>query len=98
MLSYFFSDTPPNQPTMTAVQELCRIVESNPNNIQALDPVKDFKLRDLDLVDKFTKLNQFKERFLGFMCVHDPLFEENVCIRNVTVILLCKEWLSQYYA
>ena len=69
---------PPGQATSTATQELLRIIESSPAGLPALDPVKDLHLRDIDLVERFQRLDFLDADFANYHCVHDPSFLDNV--------------------
>jgi antiviral helicase SKI2 len=77
-LPCFFRNDPPSQSTTTAAQELLRIVESNSEGLQSLDPINDLHIRDVDLVQDFQRLKFLESSFQNYECMHEPNFTENV--------------------
>ncbi|XP_013417315.1 helicase SKI2W isoform X2 [Lingula anatina] len=64
-----FKNDPPGQSVVTTTQELLRLAESDPHGLPSLDPVKDFGLRDIDLVEQFRRLQFLQEELKNFACV-----------------------------
>ncbi|KAG2469048.1 SKIV2 Helicase, partial [Polypterus senegalus] len=71
-----FKHDPPGQAVTTTTQELLRLTESNPNGIPALDPVNDFQIKDLEVVESSMRLRHLEEVLGTFNCVHSPKFSE----------------------
>ena len=70
---------------------MMRMIEDNhEQKIELLDPVRDLKLRDLDLVDQFDELKKIKQRLPEYKCTQDPMFDENVRYRSKCVRLRMK--------
>eukprot|EP00794_Sanderia_malayensis_P015879 gene15879-17479_t len=69
-----FRDDPPSQTTVKAGQELLRLVESDPNGLPLLDPIKDFNLKNLEFVEKIKKKNQLENSINGYNCIDCPQF------------------------
>lgn len=43
-----------------------------------IDPVKDLHVKDLDLIEKFSRMKFLEDSLPKYNCIHDPSFEENV--------------------
>jgi hypothetical protein len=54
------------------------VVESNPDGLPALDPVRDLHMRDMDAVEEFRRLDLLRDLLPTFQCLNDPSFRENV--------------------
>ena len=63
---------------MMAEQELLRLSEANPEGLSAMDPVKDFNIRDLDMVTTIARKQSLEERMASYACLQCPKFEEHV--------------------
>ena len=82
---------PPGQSAVLATQELLRLTEANPDGLPTLDPVKDLKLRNLDMVDKFEERSLVENTVDKFNCIHCFNFKQHVSR------CLMMEALSLYY-
>jgi len=89
-----FRDDPPGQSVVMAVQELLQLSERNPNGLPCLDPISDLKIRDIDQVETFTKLQSLEEIFTNFKCIHDPNFLDN--FENIKKHMILKAELTNY--
>uniref|UniRef100_UPI00398EBB74 superkiller complex protein 2-like n=1 Tax=Pristiophorus japonicus TaxID=55135 RepID=UPI00398EBB74 len=69
-----FRNDPPGPSVTTATQELLRLAESNPGGIAGLDPINDLQLKDLDLVDGYTRARRLEDSLSSFTCVYSPKF------------------------
>ncbi|XP_067829841.1 helicase SKI2W, partial [Heptranchias perlo] len=69
-----FRNDPPGPSVTTATQELLRLAESNPSGIAGLDPINDLQLKDLDLVDGYTRARRLEDSLATFTCVYSPKF------------------------
>ncbi|XP_069775689.1 superkiller complex protein 2 isoform X2 [Narcine bancroftii] len=69
-----FRNDPPGASVTTATQELLRLAEASPEGIASLDPVSELQLKDLDLVDGYTRARRLEQTLVGFTCVHSPKF------------------------
>ncbi|XP_041481057.1 helicase SKI2W-like [Lytechinus variegatus] len=63
-----FRNDPPGQSAVLATQELLRLIETNPDGLDTLDPVRDLNIRDIDLVDKFTTRDLVEKTVDKFNC------------------------------
>lgn len=71
-----FRDAPPGKEASIATQELLRLVESNPDGLESINPVKDLNMKDIDFIEKLRR-KQFLEQSLNeFQCIHSPHFIE----------------------
>ena len=61
-----------------AGQELLRLVESNPDGLPTLDPVKDLNFRDFDLVEQFIRITYLEEAMTNYQCRNCPQFLKHV--------------------
>ena len=84
-----FRNDPPGQSVQLAVQELLRLVESNPDGLLPVDPVSDLRLQDLDLVQDVRRFQYLAAQLPNFRCVHDPVFEEN--FRRLRASMLARD-------
>ncbi|GCB72592.1 hypothetical protein scyTo_0002073 [Scyliorhinus torazame] len=69
-----FRNDPPGPSVTTATQELLRLAESHPDGIACLDPISDLQLKDLDLVDDYTRARRLEDSLSKFTCFHSPRF------------------------
>ncbi|XP_078061704.1 superkiller complex protein 2-like, partial [Mustelus asterias] len=69
-----FRNDPPGPSVTTATQELLRLAESHPDGIAGLDPINDLQLKDLDLVDSYTRARRLEDSLSKFTCFHSPRF------------------------
>ncbi|XP_041069020.1 helicase SKI2W isoform X2 [Carcharodon carcharias] len=69
-----FRNDPPGPSVTTATQELLRLAESHPDGIAGLDPINDLQLKDLDLVDSYTRARRLEDSLSKFTCVYSPKF------------------------
>uniref|UniRef100_A0A674BII8 SKI2 subunit of superkiller complex n=1 Tax=Salmo trutta TaxID=8032 RepID=A0A674BII8_SALTR len=67
---------PPGQAISTATQELLRLVEANPGGVMTLDPVNDFQLKSVDVVEGTMRLRVLQDSLKDFSCIHSPTFSE----------------------
>ena len=74
----FIRDNPPGRECSIATQELLRLVETNPDGLEAIDPVKDLNMRDIDFIEKFRRSQFLEQSLQTFQCVHSPHFVEAV--------------------
>ncbi|EDO38196.1 predicted protein [Nematostella vectensis] len=72
-----FRNDPPCRSAIAAEQELLRLTEANPEGIETMDPVKDFNIRDLDMVDAITRQRSLQEIMRTFTCINCPNFYEH---------------------
>ncbi|KAK2149228.1 hypothetical protein NP493_3034g00010 [Ridgeia piscesae] len=76
-----FRDDPPGQSASVATQELVRLIESHPDGLPELDPMRDLHIQDMDLVEQFQRINFLRSSLLSaYKCVHDPNFIENEAV------------------
>ncbi len=68
-----------------AGQELLRLVESDPNGLPCMDPIKDFNLKNLEFAEKFKKKNQLENSLDNYQCLDCPQFIHHVSC----VVLSC---------
>ncbi|XP_020373916.1 helicase SKI2W [Rhincodon typus] len=69
-----FRNDPPGPSVTTATQELLRLVEAHPDGIAGMDPIGDLQLKDLDLVDSYTRARRLEDSLSAFTCIHSPRF------------------------
>ncbi|CAB1351333.1 unnamed protein product [Coregonus sp. 'balchen'] len=67
---------PPGQAISTATQELLRLAEANPGGLVTLDPVNDFQLKSVDVVEGTIRLRVLQDSLKDFNCIHSPTFSE----------------------
>uniref|UniRef100_A0A8C7U5R5 SKI2 subunit of superkiller complex n=1 Tax=Oncorhynchus mykiss TaxID=8022 RepID=A0A8C7U5R5_ONCMY len=67
---------PPGQAISTATQELLRLAEANPGGVMTLDPVNDFQLKSVDVVEGTMRLRVLQDSLKDFSCIHSPTFSE----------------------
>ena len=68
----------PGKTTISAEQELLRLSEANPEGLGTMDPVKDFNIRDLDMVTTIARKQRLEERMANYVCLNCPKFTEHV--------------------
>lgn len=68
----------PGKTTISAEQELLRLSEANPEGLGTMDPVKDFNIRDLDMVTTIVRKQSLEERMANYACLNCPKFTEHV--------------------
>ncbi|XP_032903432.1 helicase SKI2W-like [Amblyraja radiata] len=69
----FRSDAPGASVT-AATQELVRLAEGSPGGVASLDPVSELQLRDLELVEVYSRARRLGEALSSYKCVHSPRF------------------------
>lgn len=69
-----FRNDPPGRTTVTAEQELLRLSEANPEGLNKMDPVKDFNIRDIDMVTTVARKQSLEESITSFKCLDCPKF------------------------
>uniref|UniRef100_A0AAZ3QB29 SKI2 homolog, superkiller viralicidic activity 2-like n=1 Tax=Oncorhynchus tshawytscha TaxID=74940 RepID=A0AAZ3QB29_ONCTS len=79
---------PPGQAISTATQELLRLAEANPGGMMTLDPVNDFQLKSVDVVEGTMRLRVLQDSLKDFSCIHSPTFSEQVLSSHTCVLLL----------
>ncbi|KAK6195918.1 hypothetical protein SNE40_001245 [Patella caerulea] len=72
-----FKDNPPSKSVSVVAQELIRLTQANPQGLKGLDPVKDFRIKDIDYIEQFRSLQFLEESFGEYNCIHCPLFDEH---------------------
>lgn len=72
-----FREDPPSQSVSVATQELLRLSESNPDGIPKLNIIKDFNIRDIDLMEQHRSLQFMETEIARFNCVNCPHFLEH---------------------
>lgn len=85
-----FRDDPPSQTTAVAGQELRRLTESNSDSLAFLDPIKDFNMKHLDVVEKVKRINQLEISINSYQCIECPLFIQHVRSYNTCSYFLIK--------
>lgn len=75
---YTCSNDPPWPVTTNAVQGLLRIVEAFPSGVPTLDPVADFKLTNMEFVERKMEKQQFEQTMVHYTCIRCPQFKEHV--------------------
>lgn len=73
-----FRKDEPSQNTTLATQELLRLTEVDPGGLPMIDPVKDLHVKDLDIIEKFSRMKFLEDSLPKYNCIHDPSFEENL--------------------
>ena len=76
-LSLYRND-PPGKSTISAEQELLRLSEANPEGLGTMDPVKDFNIRDIDMVTTIARKQSLEEQMMNYTCLNCPKFAEHV--------------------
>jgi len=69
---------PPGKTTVSAEQELLRLSETNPEGLSTMDPIKDFNIRDLDMVTTIARKQSLEEQVANYSCLNCPKFTEHV--------------------
>lgn len=68
---------PPGKTTVSAEQELLRLSETNPEGLSTMDPIKDFNIRDLDMVTTIARKQSLEEQVANYSCLNCPKFTEH---------------------
>ncbi len=69
----------PCESASVATQELVRLIESNRDGLRELDPMRDLRIQDMDLVEQFQRITFLRSSLLNdYKCVHDPNFTDDV--------------------
>lgn len=63
---------------MSAEQELLRLSEANPEGLGTMDPIKDFNIRDIDMVTTIARKQSLEEQIIYYKCLKCPTFAEHV--------------------
>ena len=62
-----------------ATQELVRLIETNRDGLRELDPMRDLRIQNMDLVEQFQRIIFLRSSLLSdYKCVHDPNFMDDV--------------------
>jgi len=72
------SNDPPCRSAVLAQQELLRLVESNPDGLETMDPIKDFNIRDIDTVDLISRKSYLDDVIDKYVCTGCPKLQEHV--------------------
>lgn len=72
-----FRNDPPGKSTISAEQELLRLSEANPEGLGTMDPVKDFNIRDIDMVTTIARKQSLEEQMMNYTCLNCPKFAEH---------------------
>ena len=86
-----FREDPPSQTTVSAGQELLRLVESNADGLTYLDPIKEFNIRDIFVAEKAKKVNQIEAAINAYKCIDCPQFPQHVSIK---ILIFENEYLA----
>lgn len=71
---------PPGKTTISAEQELLRLSEANPEGLGTMDPIKDFNIRDFDMVTTIARKQSLEEQIGIYTCLNCPKFTEHVSL------------------
>ena len=63
---------------MSAEQELLRLSEANPEGLGTMDPIKDFNIRDIDMVTTIARKQSLEEQLINYQCLNCSTFAEHV--------------------
>merc|ERR1719186_796515 len=89
-----FRHDPSGQSVSTAVQELIKLTDAlSGSNPDTFNPLKDFKIFDLDLLDKLNKMSSVRGKIESLDCVHAPDFEDQ--FHKVFEVMSVKEELER---
>ncbi|PIK60838.1 putative helicase SKI2W [Apostichopus japonicus] len=72
-----FSQDPPGQSTVLATQELLRLTEANPEGLETVDAVKDFHIRDMELVRQYKDMQNLDVTIGQFDCLGCSQFDDH---------------------
>ncbi|XP_068695347.1 superkiller complex protein 2-like [Montipora foliosa] len=72
-----FRNDPPGKTTISAEQELLRLSEANPEGLSTMDPVRDFNIRDIDMVTTIARKQSLEDTISNFKCLDCPKFTEH---------------------
>lgn len=89
-----FRHDPPGQSVSTAVQELIKLTDAlSGTSPDTFNPLKDFKIFDLDLLDKLNKMSSVRGKIESLDCVHAPDFKDQ--FQKVFEVMSVKEELER---
>lgn len=71
-----YRDNPPGPSCNSAVQELCRLSQSSP--LEVINPLKDWKWTNLDLVSSMNELAILSSRLSSVACTSCTQFPQHV--------------------
>ena len=77
-MSFPLSNDPPCRSATMAEQELLRLTETNPEGLVTMDPIKDFNIRDIDMVEQIMRKQSLEGMMGNYSCVNCPKFYEHV--------------------
>jgi len=86
----------PDSGTLLVVQELVKLIESNPAGLTAIDPVKDLHIHDLDLVQDLQRLKHLRQTLPLALCIQLPNFIEKVRKTNLLSSLYIYIYISLF--
>ncbi|XP_055521956.1 LOW QUALITY PROTEIN: SKI2 subunit of superkiller complex protein-like [Leucoraja erinacea] len=69
-----FRNDAPGASVTAATQELVRLAEGSPGGVASLDPVSELQLRDLELVEVYSRARRLGDALSSYKCVHSPRF------------------------
>lgn len=72
------SQDPPGQSTVLATQELLRLTEANPDGLETVDAIKDFKIQNLELVEKYKEMQNVEVTIGNYDCLSCSQFDNHV--------------------
>ena len=74
-------ENPPSESTILASQELFRLLESSPDGVSCLDPIRDFNMKNIDIVENINRINKLEVSINSYKCVDCPQFTQHVSIK-----------------
>lgn len=81
-------DDPPSQLTLQLIAGLSAV---DPASLEPVNPVKEFGLRDIDLVEQFRKLQELKMVLETFQCVQCNSFKDHVSLIDCCILKLLSD-------
>ena len=83
---YVFSEDQPSAFCTKAVQELSRLTEEFYSRCTFLDPIKHFKINDMQFIDIMDKKRKIEETMESYECINCPHFEEHVSLLYIFIM------------
>ena len=76
----FSRDDSPGPSVIMAAQQLWTIAEMNRGGLVPVDPVKDFRMKDIDTVELVKNLQLMRTNLDTFQCLQCSMLEEHVSL------------------
>ncbi len=79
----------PSASCVKAVRELSQLIENFQSEYNFLDPMKNFKIKDMQYIENMDRKRMLEGTLESYECVLCPQFEEHVCTNQCNHSMSC---------